>query len=313
MRKAILVAIIGAISLNVNAGDWGGGKGVVSQGPKDMIGCPDTSGYVTVEYMTDYIYKGYRFNTDTVLAGVGYTFESVVPVTVFANHYGATGPRDAAGLSGGRLLGISDVTEVGISGQVANVGGVDVVLGYTQRFYSGRTALNGIPSSNGEINLGLSKDLGFARAHFDLFYNLNAPNSWNGLPVPAVSNDSGAWFWDFGLDKSFEITDNIDLVLSGGITYADNYWGPNPLPFRTTQTSPIVAGYASRSSGWNNYYLRASLPIEINCAATLTPYIGYSGAPDGFLMDGAAYGDSGAIFGSQSDILHAGVNLTVKF
>ena len=294
MKKAILVAIIGAISLSVNAGDWGGGKGVAPKAPKAVIGCPDTSGYVTVGYMTDYIYKGYRFNTDTVLAGVGYTFESVVPVTVFANHYAATGPRNAAGWSGGRLSGVQDALEIGASALVASAGGVDVTLGYTHRFYTGGVAALAAHSF-GELNLGLAKDLGFARAHFDLYYSLGSPNALNLL----ANQDSGAWFWDLGLDKEIGLTDNISLVLSGGVTYADNYWGggnPN----------------TNHSSGWNNYYLRASLPIQINCAATLTPYIAYDGAPDGFLMDGAPLGDS-SYLGQQSDILSAGVSLTVKF
>jgi hypothetical protein len=42
-----------------------------------------------------------------------------------------------------------------------------------------------------------------------------------------------------------------------------------------------------RSSGWNQYYLRASLPIELNCRTVLTPYIGNAGASDSWLVDDA--------------------------
>ncbi|MCK5923137.1 MAG: hypothetical protein KAG66_19515 [Methylococcales bacterium] len=70
--------------------------------------------------------------------------------------------------------------------------------------------------------------------------------------------------------------------------------------------------YALFARRVSNYYLRAALPIKINCAATLTPYIGYSGAPDVFLMDGIQDGGRTA-FQDQSDILHGGISLEVRF
>jgi len=310
MKKALLVAIIGVFAISANAGDWGGKN---PKGPKVPIiaGCPDTSGYVSVGYGSDYIYKGYRGFQDHTEFGVGYTFESVVPITVSANHISnLRDTRSNGTITGGvgTLFGVDSITELGISAQVASVAGFDVSLGYTHRFYHGGLSVIGTPSfsSNGEISLGVSKDLGFATAHFDLFYNLNAPSSWNDPIFGAVADAGGAWFWDLGLDKSIGITDNISLVLGAGVTYADNYWGA------ATNTIAFLGGGNAGTSGWNNYYLRASLPIELNCAATITPYVGYSGAPDGFLMDGAVAGDSS--FGQgQSDILHAGISLTVKF
>ena len=89
------------------------------------------------------------------------------------------------------------------------------------------------------------------------------------------------------ISSTVGITDGISLVLGAGVAYSDDYWGP---------------------SGWNHYFANASLPIELNCRATLTPYIGYLGAPDGWVVDG--------IFSNgqpQSDILHGGVALTVSF
>ena len=298
MKKALLVAIIGVFAISANAGDWGG---KAPKAPKAIIGCPDTSGYVSVGYGTDYIYKGYRFFQDSTNLGAGYTFESVVPVTLSVNHIQNTRQFRNGGLPTGGVASQrahTSITELGLNAQVASVAGVDVSLGYTHRFYHGSPAALKF-NSNGEFSLGLAKDLGFATAHFDLFYNTDAPNSWNVLPL-GVADDSGSWFWDLGLDKSIGITDNVSVVLSGGVTYADNYWGGS------------LAGTSAHASGWNSYYLRVALPIELNCAATLTPYIGYNGAPDGFLMDGAPLGDSSFAQG-QSDILHAGINLTVKF
>jgi len=303
MKKAILVAIIGAFAVSVNAGDWGG-KDVV--GPKVPIGCPDTSGYVDIGYDTDYLYKGYRFYTDSTHLGAGYTFESVVPVTLSVNHISATRIFDNAGVPTGGLMGSAgrienSITEVGVSAQVASVAGVDVTLGYTHRFYSGVPVAGGGVSSNGELNLGLSKDLDFVRVHFDLYYNLNTPESWN-VTAPGVKDDSESWFWDLGVDKTIGLTDNVSLALGAGVTYADNYWGGS------------LAGapsFTPRASGWNSYYVRVGLPIELNCAATLTPYIAYSGAPDGFLMDGAPVGGSSGQ--PQSDIFYGGVSLNVKF
>lgn len=298
MKKAILVAIIGAFAVSVNAGDWGG-KAVAPKAP--IAGCPDTSGYVTVGYGTDYIYKGYRLYTDAVNLGVGYTFESVVPVTLSVNHISETRAFQSSGAGTGGIasaIGETSITELGLSAQVASVAGLDVSLGYVQRFYHGvPTAFGGGVNSSGELGLGIAKDLGFARAHFDLFYNINAPNSYN-----TGNLDRGAWFWDLGLDKEIGLTENVSLVIGAGVTYADNYWG----------NGPALGGNTPHSSGWNNYYARVSLPIQLNCAATLTPYIGYNGAPEGWLMDGAPGGDSN-FFLPQSDILSAGISLTVKF
>ncbi|MCH1409226.1 MAG: hypothetical protein L7V87_09360, partial [Verrucomicrobiales bacterium] len=60
--------------------------------------------------------------------------------------------------------------------------------------------------------------------------------------------------------------------------------------------------------GWNHYYVSAALPIELNCRATLTPYVGYNGGPGGYIADGINGG-----LQNQSDILHGGVSLSVSF
>ena len=121
-----------------------------------------------------------------------------------------------------------------------------------------------------------SRSLGF----IDLKYSLDYAFGGGGA-APS------GWFHQLGAEKAFSLTDDISLVLGAGIAYSDGYWD---------------------GSGWNHYYATASLPISLNCRTTLTPYIGYIGGPDTWIVDG--------IFGGiepQSDILHGGVALSVSF
>ena len=183
--------------------------------------------------------------------------------------------------------------------------GFDLGLSYTQHFYP---EINAGPvnvlSSHGEIGFHVSRDLGFMTAKADVIYNLNVPNAGN-LQGGGLNSDNGAWYYDFGLEKVV-VFGPANLVLNAGMAYSDNYFGRLP-----------NAQSGGRSSGWNHYYIRASLPIEFNCRTTLTPYIGYNGAPDSFLMDGLPGGGQSGIPGgpgfNQSDIFHGGVSLNVSF
>ena len=148
MKKALLVAIIGALTLNVSAGDWGGKAPISAKNPKSPIGCPDTSGEVSVGYMTDYILHGARLNRDTVWLDAHYTFNSMVPITIGVSHFDGHG-----GFIAPTAL---DETDAYISAALGNFGGFDVVLDYTHRFYHGTI------NSTGEIGLTLRRDIGFA-------------------------------------------------------------------------------------------------------------------------------------------------------
>ncbi len=77
---------------------------------------------------------------------------------------------------------------------------------------------------------------------------MDLPNAWNGTLPAAPNGDSGAWFWNLGLERSLEVFGQ-EFVLGGGVTYADNYWGRHR-HFKS----------GGRSSGWNHYYLRAAMP-----------------------------------------------------
>jgi len=259
MKKAILVAIIGAFAVSVNAGDWGG-KAVVED--KVIVGCPDTSGSVTVGYLTDYILHGVRLNRDTVMLDVNYTFESVVPITLGVSHYaGINGaPR---GLGNAAAL---DETDVYLSAVVAEVAGFQVVADYTHRFF-----LNSPLGSTGEFGLTLRRDLGFADFYVGSDYVTNAIFAGGG----------DGWVHRTGLSKEIGITDSVSLVLSGSIGYHD--------------------GAFYNNSGWSDYNLGVALPIELNCAATLTPFIAYNGVQQWNQFNG------------QGDALYGGISLNVKF
>jgi len=92
------------------------------------------------------------------------------------------------------------------------------------------------------------------------------------------------------IEKTFGITDSVSLVLTTGVGYSDGYF---------------------LGSGWNHYFVTASLPIELNCRATLTPYIGYNGKGGGMIM--GRIPDFAGNNQTQPDILHGGVSLSVAF
>lgn len=272
MKKAILVATIGALTLGVNAGDWGKAP-IPAKAPIEE--CLDIGGEISAGYMSDYIFYGARFARDSVWTDVNYTFDNlVVPVNVGAWYLNGIG-----GAPGYDELDLYASIELG------SFAGFDVSLGYVHYFYPENAAAG----SYGEIGLDVSRSLGFvdfaAEANYALLDN-------------RAGGTSGGWYYQAGIEKTFGLTDNVSLVLGTGIGYSDNYFA-----------NGITGFAAGRQSGWNHYYVTAALPIELNCRATLTPYIGYSGAPDTFVVDGLNVGVGGA----QSDILHGGVSLSVSF
>jgi len=279
MKKAILAIAVGALTLGANAGDWGKAP-VYDKTPIEE--CVDLGGNISAGYHTDYIYKGVRLGRDTVSTHVDYTFEGLaIPVTIGVDYFNVIN---------GQAIGDEVATFARVA--LGNYAGFDLGASYTQRFYP---ELNNA-SSSGEIGLHVSRDLGLATLVANAYYNLNTPNAWNGV-VGANNNDSGSFYYDLGLEKAIALG-GADVVLAGGIAYADNYWGRGP-----------NAQNGGRSSGWNHYYLRASLPIELNCRTTLTPYVSYTGAPEGWLADGLVPAGSGW----GSDVFSGGISLNVSF
>lgn len=288
MKTPFLIFLASA-ALSAQAGDWG--KTPVGKSPI-VEECVDLGGAVHLGYHSDYLYKGHAFGGDSVSGGVSYTYDGLaVPVTLAVDYVNV--------VSGNSLLNIvNDELAVSLEAGLPSFAGIDASLSYTYRFYNEDPDTILYASSHGEVGLHLAKDLELAVLKFDLFHNAGLPNAWNGT-IPTVPNDDGgAWYWNLGLEREFALFGH-GLVLAGGVAYADNYWG----------TAPNFQN-GGRSSGWNHYYLKASLPIQLNCRTVLEPYLGYVGAPDSWLLDGVPnwIGLSG-----QSDILHGGVVLSVSF
>lgn len=272
MKKTILVAAIGAMALNATAGDWGKAP-VYDKAPKAPIEeCIDLGGEISAGYMTDYVFYGVRFARDSVFTDVNYTFDSIVPITVGAWYLNGTNDPDSA---------LYDELDLYLSADLGNIAGFDTSLSYTHYFFPEL----GSGDSYGEIGLDARYGLGFV----DFVAETNA----------AFFGDRTRWYHQVGLEKSIPVTDAVSLVLGGGVGYSDNYF------------AGLVAIPGNGDSGFNHYYLNASLPIQLNCRTTLTPYIGYVGAPDGWVADGI--NGISIADGLQSDILHGGVSLSVSF
>ncbi|MCB1205055.1 MAG: hypothetical protein KDN18_12420 [Verrucomicrobiae bacterium] len=289
MKIASILLVFSCASIAAMGGDWG--KAPVDKVPY-IEECQDLGAEVGVGYHSDYIYKGYLFGGDTVSTRVGYTFEGLSTRIHLGIAY-------ANVVSENTFPNVAnDDLALSVRGDLPSVAGIDAALSFTYHSYPEAPDHIFWPSGHGEVGLHLSKDLSLAILKFDLAYNTNLPNAWNGT-LPTLGNqESGAWYWDLGAERQFSVQ-GLDLILSGGVAYADNYWGLAP-----------GAQSGGRSSGWNHYYLKASLPVSLNCRTTIEPYIGYCGAPDGWLMDGAP---DWANRQAQSDILHGGVNLSVSF
>ena len=206
---------------------------------------------------------------------MNYTFDSLaVPITVGATYInGITDPA------------LFDELDLYVNAEVGTFAGFDVSLGYTHYLYPEARGVfgTGFPQTQGfgELGVNVTRSLGIVDLAWQSNYALGG-----GGAAPS------GWYHQLGVEKSFGITDSISLVLGAGVAYTDGYFD-------------YLGG---AGSGWNHYYATASLPIQLNCRTTLTPYIGYNGAPDTWIADG--------LFGGiqpQSDILHGGVSLSVSF
>ena len=293
VKSQILIATLSILALSAHSGD--AARAPLGKAPLDKVPveeCLDLGASIFTVYDSSYLYKGYLFGQDSISTGINYQFEGLAfPLTASMVYTNV-----AAG--GSFSNATNDDLALGLLAGLPTIAGVDASLSYVYHFYPEDQISRFYPSSQGELGLHFSRDFQVAVLKFDLFYNNSAPNAFNGMVPGGANNDSGAWYWDLGLEREFDVLGH-GLILGGGVAFADNYWGRGP-NFRN----------GGRSSGWSHYYLEASLPIALNCRTTLTPFVGFVGAPDSWLMDGMPnwLGLSG-----QSDILHGGVNLNVAF
>ena len=274
MRNTALIAILTVITVGAHAGDW---VKAPIQGKSPIEECVDIGGSMTVGYETDYLFYGARFAGDSVWTDVNYTFENfVVPINVGLWYLNA-------------LNNPSNYDELDLYASVTlgTVAGFDIDVKYGHFFFIESEA-----GSYGEVELDLTRSLGFVDFYASAIYSLAA-----GRGMPEGDGPNG-WYYQTGIEKTIDLFGPFSLVLNTGIAYSDNYFANQ------------LAGVAElNQSGWNHYFATASLPIELNCRTILTPYIGYSGAPDTWVVDGI----DGTGNGAQSDILHGGVNLSVSF
>jgi hypothetical protein len=258
MKKAILVAIIGAMTLGVNAGDWGKAP-VVDKTPIEE--CLDIGGSISVGYDTAFLFYGARFTEDNIWTDVNYTLDTgIVPLNVGLWY----------------LSGIEDdydEFDLYVSAELGNYLGFDTSLTYVHYYFP--TAND---PSTGDLTLGLSRSLGIVD------FSLSAASS---LGIAGQDYQ----YYEAGIEKAFVVTDSVGLVLGLGVAYDDGYKG---------------------ASDWSHYYVTAALPIELNCRATLTPYVSMQGAPTGWVADFPGT-SSNNFDDSQSDILYGGVSLSVSF
>ncbi len=267
MKRAILAVIFGSSIIGAHAGDWA--KAPAGKSPIEE--CLDLGGRISVGYMTDFYIHGMLAAEDSVWGDIHYTYEGLaVPVTIGAMYLNGIGPSDTTEV---------DQLDVYAHAALGLLFGFDTELGYTHHFQPEDGDFH-IPY--GEISLKLRRSLGFA----DLVLNTNY---LTGDGVNPNDHSAEGWYHEVALEKNIAVTDTIGLLLAGGAGYLDG-----------TLDNPLNGQVGS---GWNHYFLKASLPIMLNCRTTLTPYVAYRSE---LLFNGST--DE-----AEGDNVHSGVSLTVTF
>ena len=270
------------MTLGVNAGDWGKAP-VPAKAPIEE--CVDIGGSISAGYMTDYVFYGVRFARDSVWTDVNYTFDNlIVPINVGAWYLNGIDP---AGY---------DELDLYISADLGTYYGFDVSLGYVHYFFPEAGA-----PSYGEIGLDVARSFSIVDFAWETNYAFNE-RGFNGNP----KSTGGGWYHQASLSKTFGITDAVSLVITGGVGWSNGYFngGANALDFNNP---------AFRANGMNHYFVTAELPIELNCRATLTPYISYNGTPSGTVVNSLGAIGATPAAGASSDVLSGGVSLSVSF
>ncbi len=292
--KAILATLISAVAINgATAGTW-----CPPAKDKCPVECsPDYPGNVSIGYDTDYIWMGVRFAKDIIWSDVNYTFELPgVPLkTTIGAWHGTSLSSNANNLNG---INFNDQTNLYASVGLPEIMGFCTSLSYKHYFFPTTrppaAAVNG--DSFGSVGLSVSREL-FAGICLDAGSEYFIGGAPQMAGIAGSADQLSAWYHHVGVNYTQCVTDCIKLDLSAGVSYSDGLWSG--------------FGIGNTGSGWNNYYIRAGLPIALNCRATLLPYVGYSGTPDGWVAGNVA--DTIVPGANQADLLHGGVSLKVSF
>ena len=294
------------------AGTWANAKAPIDKCPIDD--CPDIGGNVSVGYLTDYVFKGVRFARDSMWGDVNYTFDNL-PFTPNVGIWHLTDLNDSRATS---FYG--DQTNAYASIGLPSIFGFESSIGYTHYFYpTARPPAGGIyGDSLSEVTATLARELVWG-----IVGVYSADYRWG--------NGDGGWMHTFGLSKDIHINDCVGLRLTGGVLYNDNYWkyARGSLPASQAAywayqnlngVGNVQNGNWGNDSGWHSYYVGASLPIQLNCRATLTPFVQYNGTPDGWTGDGMYHSTFGGLFpasmglnANHNDVFFGGISLSVDF
>jgi len=134
----------------------------------------------------------------------------------------------------------------------------DASVGGTWYYYP-----EGIFDDNGEASVGLGYDLGL----FQL------------ASLAAYDFELEGWYFELAGKKTIALLDCLDLGLTAGVSYVDDYAGTN---------------------GWNHAFARAALIYKLTSSASLSAYIGGN-----FPLE--------AIDGIEEDKAQGGASLSVSF
>ncbi|MDF1810813.1 MAG: hypothetical protein P1V20_01305 [Verrucomicrobiales bacterium] len=309
--KILLVSLFGVVAMNgAIAGSYCPPPAQCDKCPIDC--CEDLPGTIGISYMSDYFFRGVRYAHDAVALKASYTIDGcIVPVTIGFQHVTSLDSDNPGNILGGPNNAGGDQTDLFAAVSLPSMCGFDFGLRYDHYFYPnwrGPAGANG--DSHGQVSFIVERDLfcgvglTYTRA-----YDFNTPSAQ--IPFSSLdnqgNNDNGAWIHTVMLDKEFCITDCVSVIVSGGVVYTDNVWTSTARGKNANQES------GGNSSGWNNYFLEATMPMAVGNCAILSPYIGYNGTPDSWLADGVRASSANITDSGGNDTLHGGVRLEVSF
>ena len=249
MKKLIAIGIASLVAVAANAGPSGSSecaKSECAKAPVEVAEAP-LGATLSAGYVTDYIFRGVNLGSNAPWVGLDYTLTALpVPVDLGVWYANVTD---------------SDIDKLDLSASVAGPSfyGFDTSLAFVAYLYPESSI-----DTSFELALGISRSLGFV--------------DWD--MTSAYDFELDAWYFETGVSKGFDITDNIDLVLSTGIAYSVDYW--------------------AWGSDFNHVYVQAALPISLRSNVTVEPFI--AGL---FALD--------HIDAFQEDAVYGGVSLRVSF
>ena len=298
--KTIFAALIGALALQTTfAGEYCAPEPAPAKCPVDDC-CPDIGGNIRVGYDSDYVFKGVRRARDVVWGDVNYTFENIaLTPTIGVFHLSSlSSPLPAGSDNWG------DETNLYAGIALPSSFGIDARIDYryflfpTQRTPAGPMRVG---DSLHQVSISVGREI-FA----GLYASYTRDFLFGG------HGDRG-FMHTIQLEKTFDISNCIALDLAGGALYNDNYFSytQGGLPLWNGNTHP---GNVGNDSGWHSYFIRAALPIALNCRATVTPYLQYNGTPDGWTADGLMNGNPPMSANTNfNDVFFGGISLSVDF